>query len=72
MSRRVGSPTSSSLGQGREVGLVELGVQLGELLLVADDLGGEPELLQELASATGVALGVDPGPVERVARRRGS
>ena len=34
--------------QRREVGLVELGVQRGELLLVADDVGGEPELLEQL------------------------
>ena len=57
MSRRVNSPTSSSRGQRGEVDLAELGVKLGQLVLVLDDLGAEAELLEELDRDAGSSRG---------------
>ena len=65
MSRSVNSPSSSSRGQRGHVGLGQLGPQLGQAGLVAHHVGSEPELLEQPDRGR-IALGMDPGPVERV------
>ena len=65
MSRSVNSPTSSSRDSSPRSACGQLFVELGQPVLVAHNVGSKPELLEQL-DRDRVALGMNPGSVERM------